>query len=279
MTTWRAEVASDRPDLGPAGLALILLRGTVFAIVTYGGLALLLLCRLVERPLCRGDRPVTPHITRAVCRAGLGIMGIGYSVRGQPMRHVGAVVANHSSWLDIFALNACQTVYFVSKAEVARWPFIGWLARATGTAFIARDPRQARAQQALVEERIRAGHRLLFFPEGTSTDGLRVLPFKPTLFAAFHNHGLGRAMEIQPVAVIYRAPPGVSARFYGWWGDMAFGPHLAKVLARPRQGSVEVVFLAPVRVDAFASRKELARHCEDAVRRELRAALGTAFVD
>ncbi|MDI3336026.1 lysophospholipid acyltransferase family protein [Defluviimonas aestuarii] len=279
MTTWRSEIASDRPPLGPAGLALILLRGGVLGLVTFGGLGLLLLCRLVERPLCGLNRPFTPRITRGVCRAAFPIMGMRYSVQGQPMHHVGAVVANHSSWLDIFALNACQSVYFVSKAEVARWPFIGWLARATGTAFIARDPKQAKVQQALFEERIRAGHKLLFFPEGTSTDGLRVLPFKPTLFAAFYSHGLEHVMEIQPVTVIYRAPPGASVRFYGWWGDMAFGPHLAKVLARPRQGAVEVVFHESVSVDGFATRKDLARHCEEAVRHELRAILGTDYAD
>jgi 1-acyl-sn-glycerol-3-phosphate acyltransferase len=278
VTTWRDEAASDRPPIGAVGLALILLRGGLFAMVTYGGLIVLLLCRLAERPLCGLHRPTTPNITRAVCRIALSIMGIRYSVRGQPMHHVGAVVANHSSWLDIFALNACQSVYFVSKAEVARWPFIGWLARATGTAFIARDPKQAKAQQALFEERIRAGHKLLFFPEGTSTDGLRVLQFKPTLFAAFYSHGLENVMEIQPVTVVYRAPPGATARFYGWWGDMAFAPHLAKVLAKPRQGAVEVVFHAPVSVDAFASRKELARHCEEEVRGGLRAALPDDFL-
>lgn len=279
MTTWREELESDRPRIGPVGYALILLRGGLFAFVTYGGLLVLLACRLVERPLCGRDRPATPYITRAVCRASLAIMGIRYSVRGQPMHHVGAVVANHSSWLDIFALNACQSVYFVSKAEVAHWPFIGWLARATGTAFIARDPKQAKHQQVLFEERIRAGHKLLFFPEGTSTDGLRVLPFKPTLFAAFHSHRLQHAMEIQPVTVIYRAPPDTTSRFYGWWGDMAFAPHLAKVLAKARQGRVEVVFHEPVRVDAFASRKELARYCEEAVRGGLRDALADDFLE
>lgn len=273
MTTWRDETASDRPPLGPLGLALILSRGLAFALVTFGGLLLLVLCRLAERPLCGLNRPVTPWITLGVCRAAIRIMGIRYSVQGTPMRHVGAVVANHSSWLDIFVLNACQSVYFVSKAEVARWPYIGWLARATGTVFIARDPKQAKIQQVVFQDRIRAGHRLLFFPEGTSTDGLRVLPFKPTLFAAFYNHGQDHMMEIQPVTVIYRAPPGATARFYGWWGDMAFAPHLAKVLAKPRQGAAEVVFHAPVRVDAFASRKDLARHCEDAVRNGLRGAL------
>lgn len=276
MTTWRDAVPSDQVSLTPRSWTLIVLRGLAMFAVTYGGLALLLLLRLVERPLCGLDRPITPHVTRAVCRADLAIMGIRYRVHGKPMRHVGAVVANHSSWLDIFALNACQTVYFVSKAEVARWPLIGWLARATGTAFIARDPRQAKAQQALFEDRIRAGHKLVFFPEGTSTDGLRVLPFKPTLFAAFYTHGLDRVMEIQPVTVVYHAPPGRSPRFYGWWGDMDFAPHLARVLGQWRQGRIDVVFHAPVAVSDYPSRKELARHCEQAVRAELARALGPA---
>jgi 1-acyl-sn-glycerol-3-phosphate acyltransferase len=262
--------------IGPLGWIIAGIRIVLMAVVCYGGLALLLLLRLIEAPLFRPDRPVTPHITRAVCRLCLMILGLRYRVRGQPMRARGAVVANHSSWLDIFALNACQSVYFVSKAEVADWAGIGWLARATGTVFIARDPKQAKAQQAEFEARIRAGHKLMFFPEGTSTDGLGVLPFKPTLFAAFFTHGLEHVMQIQPLTVIYRGPKGRAARFYGWWGDMVFAPHFLTVATQWPQGSIEVVFHAPVAVDAFADRKALARHCEDVVRAELRDALGVA---
>lgn len=274
MTTWRGIEPADAVRIGPAGLVLAVLRGAVLAAVTYGGLVVLLLVRLVERPLFGLDRPLTPRITRAVCRAAFPILGMRYRVRGKPMRHRGAVVSNHVSWLDIFALNACQTVYFVAKSEVARWPFIGWLARATGTVFIARDPRAAKAQQALFEGRIRAGHKLMFFPEGTSTDGLRLLPFKSTLFAAFYTHGLDQIVQVQPVSLVYEAPEGRCDRFYGWWGDMNFASHLIKVLAQFRQGSVEVVFHEPVAVDALPSRKELARLCEDAIRASLVAALG-----
>lgn len=279
MTTWRDAAPDDAVRPGPAGLALALCRGAALGAVTSGGLAVLLVVRLVERPLCGLDRPVSPRITRTVCRVALPILGLRYAVSGRPMRHRGAIVSNHVSWLDIFALNACQTVYFVAKEEVARWPFIGWLARATGTAFIARDPRAARTQQALFEARIRAGHRLMFFPEGTSTDGLRVVPFKSTLFAAFYSHGLDQIMWIQPVSVVYEAPPGRSGRFYGWWGDMNFAGHLLKVLAQFRQGSVRVVFHDPVAVDDVPSRKALARRCEEAVRTGLGAALGDRLRD
>ncbi len=259
----------DEPALGPisaTGWVLALARGLVLGVVIYGGLLILLLTRLIERPLHGLNRPWTPWITMATCRATFPILGIGYRVTGRPTTKIGAVVANHGSWLDIFALNACQRVYFVSKSEVARWPFIGWLARATGTVFIRRDRREAKRQQKLFEERIRAGHHLLFFPEGTSTDARRVLAFKPTLFEAFFSHGLDRITQIQPVTVIYRAPDGADPRFYGWWGGMSFGPHLLRVLARQHQGSVEIVFHGALNVSDFSSRKDLAAAAESAVR-------------
>jgi 1-acyl-sn-glycerol-3-phosphate acyltransferase len=277
VTTWRATKPEDRISIGPAGAVIAVLRVLLLSVLVFGGLAVLLAVRLFERPFFGADRPVTPWITRGVCRGSLWVIGISFAVKGKPAAGQGAVVSNHASWLDIFALNACQSVYFVSKAEVARWPLIGWLASATGTVFIARDPRQARAQQALFETRIRAGHRLLFFPEGTSTDGLRVLPFKPTLFAAFYSHGLDHVMQIQPVSLVYRAPAGRGLRFYGWWGEMEFAPHLIKVLASWRQGAVQVEFHGPVAVDAFADRKALASYCEGVVTGAVHAALGRDY--
>lgn len=258
-----------RPDpvtITAAGWLRVLWRGTALGVLTFGCLGLLLLVRLIERPLFGQRRPVTPHITQFVCRNAFRILRIGYRTTGTLMRGPGAVVANHASWLDIFTLNARKRIYFVSKAEVAAWPGIGWLARATGTVFINRDRREARAQKQIFEDRLQAGHKLLFFPEGTSTDGIRVLPFKSTLFAAFFADGLRQEMQVQPVTVVYRAPDGADPRFYGWWGDMAFGPHLLRVLAAPRQGAVEVVYHPPVAVADFADRKALARYCEDAVR-------------
>ncbi|OOY12297.1 1-acyl-sn-glycerol-3-phosphate acyltransferase [Thioclava marina] len=263
--SWIEEEPDPKP-LGTFDWARAIARGVIWGLVLLTGLVALLVLRLIERPIHGLARPWTPWITQMVCRMSLPILGMGYRVSGRPMNKIGAVVANHGSWLDIFALNACQRVYFVSKAEVARWPFVGWLARATGTVFIKRDPREAKAQQTLFEERIRAGHHLLFFPEGTSTDARRVLPFKPTLFQAFYSHGLDKVMQIQPVTVVYRPPEGEDPRFYGWWGDMEFGPHLLKVLAQRRQGSVEIVFHTPLSVADYPSRKELAWAAEAAVR-------------
>jgi len=266
MSTWTSGDELEAVPISPAGWVRVVLRGTGLGIVTYGGLVLLLVVRLIERPLFGLHRPLTPYITQFVCRSALRIMGIRFETRGTPMKDRGAVVANHGSWLDIFTLNAPKRVYFVSKSEVADWPGIGWLAKATGTVFINRDRRQAKTQAEQFEARLEAGHKLLFFPEGTSSDGRRVLPFKPTLFAAFFSDNLRPFLQIQPVTVIYTAPAGADPRFYGWWGDMDFGSHLLQVLAVRQQGKVEVVFHQPAKISDFSDRKALAGHCEDRVR-------------
>ncbi len=264
--SWQSDEAPDPIELGFLGWVLVFLRGVPLAILVFGGLIILLIVRLLERPLFGVQRPITPFIAQFVCRNAFRILGIGFRTSGVLMQERGAVVANHTSWLDIFALNARKRVYFVSKAEVANWPGIGWLARATGTVFIERNPKQAREQTRIFEDRLKAGHKLLFFPEGTSTDGLRVLPFKTTLFAAFFTDELREFMYVQPVSVVFHAPKGQPDRFYGWWGDMDFGPHLLKTLSARKQGWVELIYHSPAKVSDFENRKALAAHCEQAVR-------------
>ncbi|WP_368343687.1 lysophospholipid acyltransferase family protein [Pelagovum sp. HNIBRBA483] len=265
--TWDKAEVPDPVKVGPMGWLRAVLKGIPLGIVTFGCLLILLLVRLIEQPLYGARRPVTPFITQFVCTSAFRIMGIRHRIEGDIMRGPGAIVANHSSWLDIFALNARKRIYFVSKAEVASWPGIGWLARATGTVFIRRNPKEAHEHVDVFRKRLKLGHKLLFFPEGTSTDGRRVLPFKPTLFAAFFDDDLRDTLSIQPVSVIYRAAVGADARQYGWWGDMSFGRHLLETLSAPKHGSVTIRYHAPVRVADFKDRKVLARHLEAEVRR------------
>ncbi|MFQ6548044.1 lysophospholipid acyltransferase family protein [Aestuariibius sp. 2305UL40-4] len=267
MNTWQSEVPPP-PEVAPGwvGWLRVVIKAVPLAIVVFGGLAVLLILRLVERPIFGLRRPATPFVTQGVCRTALVIVGLRLSVEG-PRCSGGPIVANHVSWLDIFVLNAARRVYFVSKSEVAGWLGIGWLARATGTVFIERDRRLAAAQRDLLMERVRIGHLLALFPEGTSTDGKRILPFKSTLFDAFLN-GEG-AESIQPVTLAYHATDGEDDRFYGWWGDMEFGAHLIKVLAAPRGGRVEAVFHEPMVTNEFASRKALAKAAEEVVREGL----------
>lgn len=264
--TWR-DGTPPRHD-GPASLrdwARVARRGGGAIAVLLLGVLLMLPLRGVERLFHGRRRPWSgPHV-QGVCRLTLACMGIGWSRRGRPMQGPGAVVANHSSWLDILALNAAMPVFFVSKSEVARWPGINVLTRVTDTHFVIRDPRLAQAQASEFAARVRTGHRLLFFPEGTSSDGRRVLTFKPTLFQGFLDPHLPDDLMIQPVSVVYLSPRDRDPRFYAWWGDMDLGPHLLAVLAARRQGRITVVLHDPVAV-AGHTRKTLAAACEGAVR-------------
>lgn len=272
--SWRSpDPEPVAPPIGFWGGLRIALRLPVLAFVVLGGLVLHLSLRLIERPFFGLRRPLSPWVTQGVCRAALMILGLRLEIRGRSMRRRGAIVANHAGWLDIFTLNAATRIYFVSKSEVATWPLIGTLARVTGTVFINRDARDARLQKEIFEARLRVGHRLAFFPEGTSTDGLRVLPFKTTLFAAFFAHGLAEEMAIQPVTMTYLSPDPNEPRAYGWFGDMSFGVHLLHVAAMGRRGRVVVTFHPPIDVRDIADRKALARHCEKQVRGGLRATL------
>ncbi|MDG3040128.1 lysophospholipid acyltransferase family protein [Roseicyclus marinus] len=270
---WREAPPPARRPLGPGDLGRVALRGGAIVSLLLVCFPALLILRIPEHLIFGLSRPVTPHLTQFVCKMSCRILGLRLMVRGRPMAGPGAYVANHVGWLDIFVLNASKRLYFVAKSEVAGWPGIGWLARGTGTVFIARDPRQAQAQTRLFEDRLRAGHRLLFFPEGTSTDGRRILPFKPTLFQAFLSERLRDVLKVQPVTLVYHAPEGEDARFYGWWGDMPLAPAILSTLAARRQGRVEVVYHPPLAVADYPDRKRLSAAAEAAVRAGFYAAL------
>lgn len=264
--TWTDEAEPEPERLTLLGWGLVILRGIPFILVLIIGLALHEIIRVIERPFAGQTRPVSPKITQVVCRIGLVFLGIKMRVHGEIMEHPGAVVANHSSWLDIFVLNARKRIYFVAKSEVKGWAGIGWLARATGTVFINRDRREAKKHTDVLKERLGYGHRLLFFPEGTSTDNKRVLPFKTTLFAPFLTEDIRENAHIQPVSVVYHAPVGKDPRFYGWWGDMEFASHILQVLGSRKKGSVDVICHPAIRMADHSDRKKLALELETQVR-------------
>ena len=264
--TWQSDDLPQPVPVSLAGWGRALLRGATILTVILLGLLILVPLRLIERSVHGLARPWTGPIPSIVSRIACSVLGLDYVAHGRLMKTPGALVANHSSWLDIFVLNAGGALTFVSKAEVAKWPGIGPMARAAGTVFVRREARDARAQTAVFDERFEAGAKLLFFPEGTSTDGQRVLPFKPTLFAALFADRHRERLFVQPVTVSYHPPKGAEPRFYGWWGDMDLGPHLLQILAQSPQGRVEVTWHDPIRVADMPDRKALARQAEAAVR-------------
>jgi 1-acyl-sn-glycerol-3-phosphate acyltransferase len=128
----------------------------------------------------------------------------------------GLLVANHLSYLDIVTFSAALPVFMVSKVEIGSWPFFGTLARAGGALFVDRSSRaSAEATTELIAERLRGTVPVLFFPEGTSTDGSQVLRFHSRFF------------------VRYMAEDGSPESNLCWFGDTAFLPHLLKNLGGP----------------------------------------------
>jgi len=274
--TWTGPPPPPDSPLGSGDRLRVVLRGGAILAILLIAFPTLLLLRLPERAVFRAARPVTPWIVQGACKLACRVLGLRHTRRGAVFAGPGAFVANHVSWLDIVSLNACTRLTFVAKSEVAGWTGIGWLARGAGALFIARARSLARTQAAAMETRLRAGQRLLFFPEGTSTDGRRVLPFRSALFQAFLAPGLPADVKIQPVSVIYTAPADRDPAFYGWWGDMALVPSLLRILAAPRQGAVTVTFHPPIRVAGHPDRKSLARAAEIPIRSDMAAALARA---
>lgn len=276
--TWHG---SYPPEQGP-------LRITEWVrVVRRGGLVLALLClcfilflivRVPEWVLFGHKRPVTPWISQGFCRMACFIIGLRFRRWGIVYQGRGVFVANHVGWLDILVLNACARFYFVAKSEVRQWGAIGWLARSTGTLFIARTRAQARHQIAGLSKRLQMNHKMLFFPEGTSTDGHRVLPFHSALFAAILSKDLPQPQYVQPISIVYTAPQGADPRFYGWWGNMALSVGVLKVLAAQHQGTVNVVFHPPLAVTEYSDRKTLAIAAETHVRREVVWRLGSTAI-
>lgn len=156
------------------------------------------------------------------CEFACRVLGIRITTRGQVPRS-GLLVCNHLSYLDIIVLSAIRSCVFVAKRDIAAWPLFGWLTWAAGTIFVDRERRLA---SATVVDRIRRaigqGQLVVLFPEGTSSDGSGVLPFKTSLLEA--------AVQIRcPVAagaIEYALNDGSVADEVCYWRDMTLVPHL-----------------------------------------------------
>ncbi|WNV05809.1 lysophospholipid acyltransferase family protein [Candidatus Methylospira mobilis] len=157
---------------------------------------------------------------KTACR----ILNIHTHITGAPCSTAGLVVANHISWLDIIAIGAQQPMIFIAKQEVSEWPVMGFLAANIGTLFVSRgDGAETRRTAEKMIWELRAGKRLMLFPEGTTTRGDQVLRFHPRLF-----HPAQQAQVlVQAVSVHYSGAAKEVAPFVG---DDAFVPHLLKVI-------------------------------------------------
>jgi len=205
------------------------------------------------------------------------ILGFRVAVQGDPSaKRPTLFVANHVSYVDIEILGGVIEGSFIAKAEVARWPLFGWLAKLQRTVFVDRRVRSTAAQRDALRERLDAGDDLILFPEGTAGDGNRVLPFKSALFSVADYAG-PETLTVQPVSIAYLRldgiPMGRAYRpFFAWYGDMTLAPHLWTMLGL---GTVDVavIFHPPVALAEFGSRKALAEHCHRVIAAGMASAL------
>lgn len=249
-----------------AFLRLLAFIGLTLPLMPVQALAVFANARLARR------LPLVYH--RIACR----IIGIEVVVVGAPQASPPTLfVGNHVSYLDIPVLASVFESSFVAKAEIARWPFFGWLARLQRSVFIERRSHHAVRHRDSIAARLEQGDNLVLFPEGTSSDGIRVLPFKSALFSVAENQVNGRPLTVQPFSIAYTRLGGLPINrdwrpLYAWYGDMELPGHAWRVLGLGRV-RVDVVLHPPLTLDALGSRKALADHCQRVVAEGAAAAL------
>ncbi len=252
-------------------------------VVTLIGLPLQALSVTLRLPTARWI-PVIYH--RLACFG----LGVRVSTKGRLATDKGSVLitANHASWLDIVVLGQSRPLSFIAKSEVANWPIFGWLAKLQRSIFVNRTRRSETGKVAkAIAERLAQGDAMVLFPEGTSSDGNRVLPFRSALIGAASaamsapaqesEGGLTPPVWIQPVSIAYTAvqglPMGRQHRpLAAWYGDMELMPHLWALL---KEGALDVTisYGEPIPFDNSVNRKQMAQLAENEVRELTRAAL------
>lgn len=211
---------------------------------------------------------VIPHLWQSfICKVfGLKVLVEGAPVRDRQMLYV----CNHVSYLDIPVIGSVLKASFIAKKEVAGWPVFGLLSKLQQTAFISRSRNDAQREKNALFNMLGEGKSLILFPEGTSTDGRDVAPFKSSLFSMTLDDSRPGIL-IQPITLKIEQVDGQPASIqaardrYAWYGDMTMPPHL-KDFSAARSAVIRLVFHDPVDPRSFADRKMLADYCRTKVR-------------
>lgn len=273
--------STDRPgtELGRKGPSLF---DTLRALVWLGVIIVAALILLPAQAIAHGfNLPARRTIPMLFHRVVLRALGARITVRGEPTEDRPALfVPNHVSWMDIMVLGAFAPMSFVAKAEIAKWPVFGYLAKLQRSIFVDRERRQTTSKTAdEMIARMQEGEPVVLFPEGTSSDGNRVLRFRGALIGAAESlsRATGDTVWIQPIALAYRRLNGLpSGRQHrpqiSWAGDIELIPHAWQLL---KNGAVDVdlIFGNPVPFDPQAERKAVAHYLEQQVRTMHSAAL------
>jgi 1-acyl-sn-glycerol-3-phosphate acyltransferase len=185
---------------------------------------------IVSGALFKPNQPHHPRVVRNVCSQVCKALAIDVSIHGEmPTAHA-LWVSNHVSWTDIPVIGSVAPVFFISKAEIASWPVIGRLVKAGGTVFIKRGSGDVNDVVVQVADFLRQKFPILFFPEGTTTDGRSVRRLYGNLLRAAVDTGT----PIQPIILCYEGPDGRLDSVMPYVGAISFGTHLQRVLGRSK---------------------------------------------
>lgn len=258
---------AERP-IGPPRGAPIGLSGRVRIILRASGLLLaLLLClplHYVWRTIHYGS-PVPMLFLKMAAR----IVGARVSIHGTHLKRDVFFVSNHVSWVDILALAGASGTAFVAKAELERAPVVGWLSKLNRTVFVSREDRMGVADQInRLKEALADNWSVTVFPEGTTTDGQSLLPFKTAMLRVLEPPPPG--VLVQPVVLDY----GPVAEWIGWIGEESGVDNALRVLSRKGSFRLDVHYLEPFDPRDHPGRKAIAAQARAQIVPALEAALG-----
>ncbi len=205
------------------------------------------------------------RIIRRWSRKLLRILHVRYTVRGHvPVSRPTLIVSNHVSWLDIWLINAVVAVRFVAKADIRRWPVIGFLVKGAGTIFLEREKRHdtARTNRAIVHALTR-GEYVAVFPEGICTDGTELKPYHASLFQP----AVGAGANVAVVALRYVRHNGELNDDATYAGERSL-LESTRLILRQHSMHAEMIFAGEVEVSG-KTRREIAMEAERVTARAL----------
>jgi 1-acyl-sn-glycerol-3-phosphate acyltransferase len=193
------------------------------------------------------------------------LMGMRIKVVGEHPRGGSVLfVSNHSSWLDVIVLGSALDACFVAKKEVGEWPIVRTVARLGRTLFVSRQRTSTKGEAGLIRERLGTGDNVILFPEGTTSDGGRVLPFR-SAFLSVADH----ARLVQPVSIVFDRLGGLPAcrrdrPLFAWYGDTDLASHFWRLARRSKTGAT-ITLHAVLDPAAYQDRKVLTGACAEVV--------------
>tara|TARA_Y100000590_G_scaffold286805_1_gene322655 strand:+ start:10783 stop:11544 length:762 start_codon:yes stop_codon:yes gene_type:complete len=249
---------------------LIFLKLLTFLLLTLALLPFqIIIIFLIRRPVY-----LIPYFYHKMCKI---IFGIKVKTFGNVLVETPTlIVSNHASYLDIIILGSLFKTSFVAKKEVSRWPLLGILAKLQNTVFIDRKIFSLKEQENQIINHLNKKKNLVIFPEGTSSDGNKVLPFKSSLFNIFekeHNFKI----PIQTITIVYKKTNKnlineKERSNLTWHSDMDFIPNMVQVLKK-KSIEVEVIINDSFLPQKKRDRKKIALHCWEKINYNLKKSL------